>query len=722
MTHTLMALGLAVLVQSTDTTTFADAATEALIVQARHRYAYQDSLVRDYAATVRTRIDVGFGRSRFARVSPILAHETAARISWSLPNNLKVDVLGQRVASALPIEGFDVEFDRPWFIPRSLGDSIRMVDDELPTAAALHPLAPGAEAFYRYAITDSLTITVPGRTVRAVGVRVEPKVLGPSLIAGDVWFDADTYEIVRLTFVFVGQYTWVSPDGSSAEDSAGARRENVWAQRIAKLEADLEYALYDRLYWMPYRQLLQLTVDIPWFLNLKVPIRFITTFSEYEVNQSVLPVFEVSLDSVLEEADVGERWRHRRGMRCPEGARSAVRCNSDTGYVHAGPLPQGGQWEIHYPPRDSLFAFDRWEGDLELNLAPEDEERIKETIAALGELQEGLPAHWVGRMSRHVDFESFADLFRFNRVQGASLGSGYKIRPGAGFTTLIGAVRYGLSDGRVTGSLTWRRDAPGGRLDIAAFRHVGEVEPWTSGLGFGNSLNAIFAGNDDADYYLATGGGVSFSSYGRGLLRNAQLGLLFERQRSMVTVASSGVNDRLGGNGLFPSNSPVAEGDFVRAYVRRKSFVGPVELQQGVEGLVGADVLSTRIWGAARLPFALFERTGELNVRAGGLAGDDVLQMLYRVGGPATVRGFNYGERRGDAFWSAQLDFGLRRRGIISPVIFADIGDATFSSFDPLIGIGGGLSILQGFARMNLSKGLQPDRDLRFDLLFRAPR
>lgn len=721
MTHTLMALGLAALVQ-TDTTTFADAATEALIVQARHRHAYQDSLVRDYSATVRTRIDVGFGRSRFARVPPILAHETVAKISWSLPNDLKVDVLGQRTASALPDADIEAEFDRPWFFPRGLGDSIRMVDDELPTTAALHPLAPGAEAFYRYAIIDSLTITIPGRTVRAVGVRVEPKALGPSLIAGNMWFDADTYEVVRLTFVFVGQYTWVGPDGSSAKDSAAARRGNVWAQRIAKLEADLEYALYDRLYWMPYRQLLQLTVDIPWFLNLKIPIRFITTFSEYEVNQSVLPLFEVALDSVLEEADAGERWRRRRGMHCPEGARSAVECNSETGYVHAGARPEGGRWEIHYPPRDSLFGFDGWEDDLELHLAPEDEERIKETIAALGELEEQLPADWVGRMSHHVAFESFSDLFRFNRVQGVSLGGGYQIRPGAAFTTLIGAARFGLSDRRVTGSLTWRRDAPGGRLDIAAFRDVREVEPWTSGLGFGNSLNAIFSGNDDADYYLAAGGGVSFSSYGRGLLRNAELGLLFERQRSMVTVASSGVNDRLGGSGVFPLNSPVAEGDFLRAYVRRRSFVGPVELQQGVEGLLGEGVLSTRIWGAARLPFTLFERTGQLNVRAGGLAGDEVPQMLYRVGGPATVRGFDYGERRGDAFWSAQLDFGLKRRGIVSPVIFADIGDATFSSFDPLIGIGGGLSILQGFARLNLAKGLYPDRDLRFDLMFRAAR
>ncbi len=145
-------------------------------------------------------------------------------------------------------------------------------------------------------------------------------------------------------------------------------------------------------------------------------------------------------------------------------------------------------------------------------------------------------------------------------------------------------------------------------------------------------------------------------------------------------------------------------------------------MAQGVEGLFGEDIASTRIWGSARLPFTMLDRTGELNFRAGGLAGDKVPQMLYRVGGPQTVRGFDYGERRGDAFWSAQLDFGLRKGGFISPVIFGDIGDATFSGFDPLIGIGGGVSLLEGFIRLNLSKGLEADRDLRFDLLFRAPR
>ena len=200
MTHSLLALALSVLNQAPDTATFADSATEAFIVQAQGRHAYLDSLIRDYSATVLTRIDVGFGRSRFARVPPIMAHETAANITWSLPNNLKVDVLGERAASPFPNADIEAEFDRPWFIPRSLGDSIRMVDDEIPTTAALHPLAPGAEQFYRYAITDSLTMVLPGRTVHAVGVRVEPKELGPSLIAGNMWFDSDTLRS-RATYV-----------------------------------------------------------------------------------------------------------------------------------------------------------------------------------------------------------------------------------------------------------------------------------------------------------------------------------------------------------------------------------------------------------------------------------------------------------------------------------------------------------------------------------------
>lgn len=725
MTHALLLLAVASGLQVPDTLTYADAETETLVIQARGRHAYRDSLIRDYSARVETRIDVGFGKSRFARVPPVVAHETAALVRWSLPNDLKVDVVGQRAVSIFPDEDIDAEFDRPWFIPRSLGDSIRMVDDEIPTTAALHPLARGAEEFYRYAIVDSLTLVIPGRTVRAINVRVEPKELGPSLIAGNMWFDDQTLEVVRLTFIFLGQHTWVAPDDPTPEDSAEARRGNTWAQRIVKLEADLEYALYDRLYWMPYRQLLQLTVDIPWFINAKVPVRFLTTFSEYDVNTSILPVFAVDIDSVGDEGR-----RRRRNPRIQDGRRCSGRdssgvymgCDETQGYSRAGTSGNGGRWEVHYASEDSLAAYAGWVEPLRLDLTPDDETRIKEAIASLGQLEEELPDQWVGRMQRHFAFERFSDIYRFNRVQGNSVGAGYQIRPGPRFTTLHGTARYGFSDKRPTGSLTWRRDAPGGRLDFSAFRDVREVEPWTRGGGFGNSLNAIFAGNDDADYYLALGGGISFQSYGRGLLRNAALAVFFEQQRSMATVASSGINDLLGGTGVFPENTSVIEGDFLRASVSRRSFVGPVDLQQGVEALAGAGMFSARFWGAGRIPFQVAERSGELNFRAGGLAGDDMPQMRYRVGGPQTVRGYDYGTRTGTAFWSAQLDVSLLKDAAISPVIFGDIGDATFSPVDPLITVGGGVSFIQGWVRFNVSQGLQADTPLRFDLLFRAPR
>ena len=61
---------------------------------------------------------------------------------------------------------------------------------------------------------------------------------------------------------------------------------------------------------MPYRQLLQLTVTVPWFVNVTIPVRFVTTFSDYEVNTSVQPVFEVApLDETVDTTLADEPQR-----------------------------------------------------------------------------------------------------------------------------------------------------------------------------------------------------------------------------------------------------------------------------------------------------------------------------------------------------------------------------------------------------------------------------
>ena len=193
--------------------TFSDAATAELYARARVRHIRQDSLVKDYTAMVDTRVDAAGGRSRFGRLTTLMVRETVARVTWRQPNDLKVDALGARAAApifrivagmsgdaAREMEegerefGEDVWFDRPWFIPRALGDSVRLMG--LPDRAALHPLATNATDQYRFAITDSVQISVPGRNVRAVKMHVEPKELSPSVVAGDMWIDAENGDAV----------------------------------------------------------------------------------------------------------------------------------------------------------------------------------------------------------------------------------------------------------------------------------------------------------------------------------------------------------------------------------------------------------------------------------------------------------------------------------------------------------------------------------------------
>jgi hemolysin activation/secretion protein len=116
-----------------------------------------------------------------------------------------------------------------------------------------------------------------------------------------------------------------------------------------------------------------------------------------------------------------------------------------------------------------------------------------------------------------------------------------------------------------------------------------------------------------------------------------------------------------------------------------------------------------------------------LGVKAGVATRPTLQQSLFRLGGLATVRGFDYGERRGSAFWSAQLDV-APLKGRLRPVAFLDAGQAAtgadlFSS-RALVGGGLGLSVFNGVLRFDLSHPISPDthRKVRFDLVVQAPR
>lgn len=704
---------------------YADRATAELVALGRRRHLAQDTAVRDYRAVIRTRLDFAVGRHRFGRVLPILANEQVARLEWSRPNDLRLEFLGRRQRTVAPAIQADLRFDQPWFFPRAVGDSIRLLSDEIPERAALHPLAPGAERFYRYATGDSITLALPGRTIRVVALEVQPRRLAPALIAGTLLLERETGDVVRMTFFFIGEYLWDVEELDSAatrRDTLRVRRANRMAARALRIEADLEYALFEQRYWMPYRQLLTLQVEDIWITGAVLPIRFLTVFSDYLINRGEPVRFSLELPDSVNEREIRDTTiRH--------GAFTAA------GRWRAGGSG-GGRWEVVTPPGDSLDRYGGWTDSLALGATPDDERRFREVQAELAQLAEALPPDWTG--GGGASLVRLGETFRFNRVQGASLGAVYGWRPDVPFLSVLAHARYGFADQRVLGGFTLRREAPSGLWELALARHLADVDPRSNGAGLGNSVSALFAGHDDADYVLASVARLSYTRASGGVGGGGPGGgggppvewtfrAGFETHRSVTARAGSGINDFFFGDGRFQPNPPAREGSYAVAGLMGDRAGLRARWRLGADGLADEALAGARVWADMR------HRVGPvtLALAGGAVSRGDVPQLLLRAGGPRTVRGYDFGARVGRAMWAAQLEVGLRRRGsgVLLPIVFADAGnaaapDAIFRT-TPLLGVGAGLSanLLVAELRLEFSKsvGFYNDGGARLDLLFRPP-
>lgn len=686
---------------------YANAATQRLVALARARHAAQDTLVTDYEATVTTTLRFAVGRSRFGRAIPMFADEQVARIEWSRPNDVKLEFTGRRQRALMKSLRGEVSFDRPWFFPRGIGDSVRLVSDEIPERAALHPLAADGDAFYKYSLDDSLTLAVAGRTVRLAAIEVQPRRLAPALVAGHLWVDRETGEVTRFTFFFLGEYLFGTDDldsTSTHKDSLKLARSNRLAARALRIDADLEYGLYEQRYWMPYRQLVTLQVEDIWITGATLPVRFETTFADYKINRGRPVAFTIELPDSTKRREVGDTTDKR-------GARAA-----------AGRWA-GGRWEVRRPPLDSLDAFHGWTDSLELDGEPDDEQRFKDVRDELAAVAEDLPSQWVGRTG--ITAVKFAEFYRFNRVQGVSLGSAYSLELGVPYLRLIAQSRYGFKDGRFLWGLTARRDAPGGLVELEVARRLADVDPRSNGASLGNSLSAQFAGHDDADYMQAIGARLSFTRpLGQRSEWSARLGV--EQQHSVATQAGSFFNDWFGGDGVLPANPPVRDGTYGTAGLRLDYSGTATRWRLGTDGLAGDGIAGARVWGDVEQRLAFVR----LRLAGGGASRADVPQLLLRAGGSRTVRGHDFGAQAGRAMWSAQLEIMVPGGKGLVPFVFADAGAAgewdRVMRDQPLLAAGAGVSLhlLITELRIEVARSLGPTRadGVRVDLLFRPTR
>jgi hypothetical protein len=321
-------------------------------------------------------------------------------------------------------------------------------------------------------------------------------------------------------------------------------------------------------------------------------------------------------------------------------------------------------------------------------------------------------------------FERLSDLLQYNRVQGLSLGLGYRLPvPGLGFTAMYGTVRYGFSDERVTGRLSLVRDSPEGRVAISGYHDVTDLDPLSPGRSFTNTFNSLLAGHDNGDYALSDGGaGTVEVSLGPAL--DLSLTARVEHQTSTARVARSAINDFFGGSGLFPPNPPIKEGVFGNVVARLSGARPRWNLVLDVLG--GAGQTTARLYGDLRRSFG-WRQAITVRIKAGAGTEPALPQTLFRLGGLHTVRGFEYGRVRSPAFWAGQLDLapvGSRFR----PVLFIDAGQggriADLFSNTALVGGGVGVSLFHGLVRLDFSHPISPDvgGKVRFDLVFQGVR
>jgi hypothetical protein len=680
-----------------------------------------DSAVTDYRARIHYRLTVGVGRRRWARVPASAVEEQVADIQWQRPNDLRVDVLGRRTRSRSELRLSSV-WDRPWFVPRSVDDSVRIFSDEFPATGALHPLAAGAALWYRYALIGDLSVT-PGRggTLRLLQVEVTPRRTGPALIAGEMWIDSASAEVVRLAFRYVGTGLWVRPEGRDRSDTSSARRINAITNQIVSIDADLEYGLQEGRYWMPFRQVISGRVRIPLVSDVVIPFRAVTTFHDFEINTGRPIAFDLPLGPDHPDSLAVRREARRDSLRAERlGVRDRDRRRS---WDFAARWP-GGRYELHRPSNDSLRRFREWTDSLTLDADQAETARARDMESELALLAESLPDSVTGQRSHGIGYERLTDAVRYDRVQGLSLGLGYRVRvPGMQFTGLYVTARYGFSDDRVTGRGSLVRDAPDGRLTVSGYRDVVNVDPFAPAPGLGNTLNALFVSHDNGDYALVHGGSAVYeTSLGTGL--ELAVGARYERQRGVATAAESEVNDFLGGAGLFPLNPPVDEGRFGGGLVRLTGL-GALRWQAAADVLGGEGRTTARVYGEVR--HAIGGRRGlTVRLKSGIATSPTLRQSAFRLGGIGTVRGHEYGERRGQAFWAAQLDL-APVSGRLRPVLFLDAGQAggaeSLFAGRVLAGAGVGVSLFGGLVRFDLSRSLAPDRPtLRFDIAVQGPR
>jgi hypothetical protein len=723
-------------------TAFATPEARALLERARRARFTMDSALQSYDVKAYQRTSVSLGIRESGRQRLVGRDEAVGHIQFQRGRGAYVDLLGRRSTSA-----FDDEDDERTSVPGQsvpipyfpgsddlwIGGSIARVDvDE---RQLVHPIARGSEAYYTYALGDSMTITLPDQRVIVLReMRIRAREPQWNLIVGSFWFDQSSARLVRAAYrMSVDLNVWEVATASGGGDDVPLLARAMLNPLKGGIELiTIEYALFEGRFWLP---VLRAAEGRAQAMFARVPFVLEERFVYEHVNGPV--VVAAVMDSIPPRVDVrrlrdsltraGLEPRQRdsvvtaRQMALTDTIRAArtVKCAADS---TASALQRSGRYGT------ALSVVVRVPCDLstlarspELPASPYDDGEELFNRAGREELRNALDfSLQAGWGPQRIVPEFGLSMTRYNRVEGFSTGFGLRQELGAGYAWRT-ALRGGLGDRQLNGELSVERTAGPRTMALTGYRRLVSSNDWGSPLAFGPSVaNALYA-RDEGLYHRAWGGEARMvrQRAGRTTMR------LFVEEQFHAPVTTRWTLFRGNGDDRFIENVVADRGTFAGATLRyERSFgIDPrgwrLDTDVRLEGAAG-----TAEYGRAALdltamhglPFGL---TGSVTGAAGSSVGDLPAQRQWFLGGLQTVRGQTAATAAGNAFWLVRSE--VAQGGVVRRTLFADWGwvgsrDALGAIGRPLTGVGTGLSVLEGAFRIDVARGLFPREQWRVDL------
>jgi hypothetical protein len=281
-------------------TAFRDEAARTLLQNARTARLRQDSALLSYDAKVRQRVSVGLALKAIARDRLVMRDEGVARVQWQKDAGAVVDLLGKRTtvpaddnepvdpgirtSTSLPI---------PYFPGREtlwIGSSVAQVT--VNEGSFVHPIAEGAEAYYRYETGDSVVYTLPDdRRIILRELRIEARRPRWNVIVGSFWYDQASSQLVRAVYrPSIELDIWEVAGEDADRDTSSNDDVPWWVKGIVNpMKATMnvftvEYGLFEGRFWLPTSQGAEGKVQA---MMIRIPVTFEERYDYASVNGTV---------------------------------------------------------------------------------------------------------------------------------------------------------------------------------------------------------------------------------------------------------------------------------------------------------------------------------------------------------------------------------------------------------------------------------------------------